>query len=440
MFNMDAATYSRILTAVTLGFHIIFATIGVSIPLMIAIAHWTGIRKNDSHYILMARRWTRGFLITVAVGVVTGTSIGLQLSLLWPSFMKIAGQVISLPLFLETFAFFLEAIFLGIYIYTWDRFTNPKRHFMLLIPVVIGSSLSAFFITTVNAFMNTPRGFTLKNGVITNIHPLVAMFNPATPTKAVHVMMSAYMTGAFILASIAAYHLLRGKTHVYYKKGLKLTMLAALIFSISTVLVGDFSGKFLAAYQPEKLAAAEWHFHTEKTAPLYVFGTLDSSHHVHNQITLPAGLSILAKDSIHGKVTGLNATPKKFWPPLTIHYLFDLMVTIGTLLMFLAIAFTLFKKIRYKRLALFPILAGGPLAMLTIELGWIFTERGRQPWILRGYMLTNDGATTSPNVGLFLILFIILYAVLAIGCIKALSKLFKKRPAEEELEEEGVKE
>ncbi len=128
MLNYDPVLLSRVLTELTLTFHIIYATIGVGVPLMIAIAQWVGIRKNDMHYILLARRWTRGFVITVAVGVVTGTAIGLQLSLLWPNFMQLAGQVISLPLFMETFAFFFEAIFLGIYLYTWDRFENQKKN------------------------------------------------------------------------------------------------------------------------------------------------------------------------------------------------------------------------------------------------------------------------------------------------------------------------
>lgn len=151
---------------------------------MILIAEWMGIRKKNPHYILLARRWSRAFTVTVAVGVVTGTAIGLQLSLLWPNFMQLAGQVIALPLLMETFAFFFEAIFLGIYLYTWDRFSNPLHHWLMGIPVVIGSS-AAFFITTVNAFMNTPQGFKIDQGRIIEIDPIQAMFNPATPSKVV---------------------------------------------------------------------------------------------------------------------------------------------------------------------------------------------------------------------------------------------------------------
>ena len=155
----DSVFWSRALTELTLTFHVIFATLGVGAPLIILIAQYIGYKKNDIHYTMMARRWARGFTITVAVGVVTGTIIGLQLSLLWPNFMEMAGRVIALPLFMETFAFFFEAIFLGIYLYTWDRFKNPKHHMLLLIPVAIGASMSALFITIVNSFMNSPRGF-----------------------------------------------------------------------------------------------------------------------------------------------------------------------------------------------------------------------------------------------------------------------------------------
>jgi cytochrome d ubiquinol oxidase subunit I len=440
----DPVLYSRILTELTLGFHIIFATIGVGVPVMIALAEWTGIRRNDPYYLLLARRWARGFVITVAVGVVTGTAIGLQLSLLWPSFMRIAGQAIALPLFLETFAFFFEAIFLGIYLYTWDRFKNRMTHFLLVIPVVIGSSASAFFITTVNAFMNTPQGFTLKNGTIIDVNPIVAMFNPATPTKVAHVMTSAYMTSAFVLAAIAAFSMLKKGNHLYHRKALKLTMTAALVFSISTALVGDLSGKFLAKYQPEKLAAAEWHFETDTHVPLVLGGILTKDNEVKYGLKLPFALSILAGDTPGAKVQGLNETPVDERPPLYVHYLFDLMVTIGMFLTLLSLVYVWmvrkFKNSQYPRWLLRLIVWSGPLAILGIECGWVFAEVGRQPWILRGYMKTVDGATTSNHVDLMLVLFCLLYVVLGFTAVKVLGKLFKNSEVHEELIAIGIEE
>ncbi|MGE5704531.1 MAG: cytochrome ubiquinol oxidase subunit I, partial [Clostridia bacterium] len=309
--ELDNTVLARILTSLTLGFHIIFAALGVGIPVMISIAEWLGIRRKDPMYTLMARRWMKGLTVTVAVGVVTGTCIGLQLSLLWPSFMKIAGEAIALPLFLETFAFFFEAIFLGIYMYTWDRFKNPYIHWLISIPVVIGSTASAFFIMTVNAFMNAPQGFTLQNGAIVDIQPLVAMFNPATPSKAGHMILSSYVTSAFVLAAIAAYRILKGNRHEYYRKALNFTMAMALLFAFGTALWGDIAGKYLAEYQPAKLAAAEWHFETKPQAELVFGGVLNKETlEVNYGLKIPYALSILAGNSPDTKVIGLNQIPK----------------------------------------------------------------------------------------------------------------------------------
>ncbi|WP_129728919.1 cytochrome ubiquinol oxidase subunit I [Ectobacillus funiculus] len=436
MGNEEAVFFSRVLTELTLSFHIIYATIGVGIPLMIMIAQWVGIKKQDEHYILLARRWTRGFVITVAVGVVTGTAIGLQLSLLWPNFMELAGNVIALPLFMETFAFFFEAIFLGIYIYTWDRFKNPKKHLLLLIPVAIGASFSAIFITVVNAFMNAPQGFDIVNGQLVNVNPILAMFNPAMPTKVAHVLATAYMTSAFVLASIGAFRLLKGSNHVYHKKALLLTMKMGLIFSIAAAVIGDFSGKYLAEYQPEKLAAAEWHFETEKGAPLILYGVLDDGE-VKYAIKIPFALSILAHSTPNAKVIGLDQFAKDETPPLYIHYLFDVMITIGVWMTLLSFVFLIGSWRKWKlissKLFRWLIVLGGPLSIIGIEAGWWMAEVGRQPWILRGLMRTKEAATTSGQVDVMLLLFSGLYIILAIGSVVVLTRMFRKNPVEREL-------
>lgn len=438
MGNEEAVFFSRALTELTLSFHIIYATIGVGVPLMIMIAQWVGIKKNDEHYILLARRWARGFIITVAVGVVTGTAIGLQLSLLWPNFMELAGNVIALPLFMETFAFFFEAIFLGIYLYTWDRFENQKKHLLLLIPVAIGASFSAVFITIVNAFMNAPQGFDLVDGEMININPLVAMFNPAMPTKVAHVVVTAYMTSAFVLASIAAFRLLKGSNHVYHKKALYLTMKVGLVFSIATVLIGDLSGKYLAEYQPEKLAAAEWHFETEENAPLILYGILKDGE-VKYAIKIPYALSILAHATPTAEVMGLDQFPEDEIPPLYIHYLFDIMVTIGMWMVLLSAVYWIGTKRRWQIVSTkwfrWLIVLGGPLSIIAIETGWWLAEVGRQPWVLRGIMRTSDAATTSGQVSTMLVLFALLYLVLGVGSVVVLRRMFRKNPVEREIED-----
>ncbi|UOE94571.1 cytochrome ubiquinol oxidase subunit I [Alkalihalobacillus sp. LMS39] len=435
---MESVEFSRYLTMLTLSVHVVFATVGVGVPIFIAIAHWLGLKRGDEHYLLLAKRWARGYVISVAVGVVTGTAIALQLALLWPRFMEFAGQLVALPLFMETFAFFFEAIFLGIYLYTWNRFKNPKHHFLLLIPVVLGAAMSALFITSVNAFMNTPQGFTLVDGQLTNIQPLLAMFNPAMPTKVAHVLTSAYMTAAFILASIAAFHLWRGNNHVYHRKALSLTMKVALIFSIATALVGDLSGKFLAEYQPEKLAAAEWHFETEGEAPLVLYGILTETNEVKYAIRIPYALSILVHSHPSGVVTGLNDIPEEYHPPYLIHYFFDIMVTIGVWLtvlsLFYMVALWRNWSVIKSKMFRFLLVTSGPLAMVAIQAGWWFTEVGRQPWIMRGFMTTAEGATDSPHVPLMLVAFAILYFILVVGTGVVLTRMFKNNPVEKELE------
>lgn len=438
----DTALLSRILTLMTLSFHILYATVGVGIPLMIMIAQWVGIKKNDEHYILLARRWARGFVITVAVGVVTGTAIGLQLSLLWPEFMQLAGNVIALPLFMEVFAFFFEAIFLGIYLYTWDRFEDQRKHLLILIPVALGAAASSLFITIVNAFMNSPQGFEILNGEFVNVQPLLAIFNPAVPTKVAHVMSTAFMTSAFVLASIAALRMIGGSDHVYHKKALFLTMKVGLIFSIATAIIGDFSGKYLAEYQPEKLAAAEWHFETEGDAGLILFGVLDGEEPKY-AIKIPYALSILAHGTPGAEVIGLNEFPEDERPPLWIHYLFDTMVGIGMWLAFFSMVYVVgawrgWAIVRAKWFR-WLLLATGPLALVAIEAGWWFTEVGRQPWILRGYMKTADAATTSGQVDLMIILFAGLYIILGIGTIVVLTRMYKRNPVEKELADREAK-
>ncbi|AZN42691.1 cytochrome ubiquinol oxidase subunit I [Paenibacillus albus] len=441
--SYDPVMYSRVLTGLTLAFHIIFATIGVGVPLMIALAEWIGIRRNDEHYLLMARRWARGFVITVAVGVVTGTAIGLQLSLLWPSFMRVAGQSIALPLFMETFAFFFEAIFLGIYLYTWDRFKNKLTHFWLLIPVVIGSSASAFFITVVNAFMNAPAGVTVKDGKITDISPFGAMLSPAMPTKVSHVLVTAYLTCAFVLAAIAAWSLLMGRNHIYYKKALKLTMVAAFVFLISSAVIGDLSGKYLAKYQPEKLAAMEWHFDTTKQAPLVLGGILTDNNEVKYGLKIPYALSILAHGLPNAEVTGLNDIPADEQPPLYIHYLFDLKMGFVALMVLIAGAFMVLlwrkrERVFENKWLLRGIILAAPLAMMTIEHGWIFSEVGRQPWLLRGIMRTEEGATVSEHVDTMLYVFAALYVVLAFSSVTVLIRMFRSNRAEDEIAAKGI--
>ncbi|MCT2535376.1 cytochrome ubiquinol oxidase subunit I [Aquibacillus koreensis] len=435
----DTVTVSRAITAMTLIFHIIFATLGVGVPLYISIAEFIGIRKKDKHYELLAKRWARGFVITVAIGVVTGTAIALQLSLVWPNFMQMAGNVIALPLFMEVFAFFFEAIFLGIYLYTWDRFKNKYTHWLLTLPVVLGAGISAVFITTVNSFMNSPDGFTMENGEFVAVNPIEAMLNPSAPVRIFHVLGGSYVTVAAILATIAAIALLRKKgAAAYHKKALKITVVSMFIFSILTAVGGDLSAKYLANHQPEKLAAAEWHFETEESADLVLFGWLNEDNEVVGEIRLPGFLSFLAHGNFTAEVIGLEETPEGERPPLIVHYFFDLMVSIGMFLTGISFLYLVVSKIKrwdvHNKFMLWLLVLTGPLAMLAIEFGWLYAELGRQPWIVRGYMTVDEAATSSPYIVHMFFLFLALYIVLGTLFVITLRKLFKDNPVEVELE------
>ncbi len=441
---MDSVELARFLTAMTLAVHIIFATIGVGVPVMFAVAEFLGIKKNDPSYTAMAKRWSKGYTITVAVGVVTGTIIGLQLSLLWPTFMQMGGHVIALPLFMETFAFFFEAIFLSIYLYTWDRFKGKWTHFLISIPVILGGSFSAFFITAVNSFMNTPAGFEMKNGKMVNVEPLAAMFNDSFLIRSFHVVATALMTMAFVLAAIAAFKLLKNKFKKdteYHKKALKLTMILGVIFTLGSMLAGDLSAKFLHQEQPEKLAAYEWHFDTESNADLVLFGSLDEkTQEVSGALKIPGILSFLADNNTDTEVKGLNDFPKELHPPMIVHYYFDLMVSMGVFCLIVSGAYVLtlvFKKLRkytHSKPMLYGALLTGPAAMLAIEFGWFLTEQGRQPWIVRGYLKVADAATQAGGLTLVTILFGLLYIVLMVTSAYVLIRMFRHKPAYKDVE------
>lgn len=439
----DHVLLARTLFGTSLGFHIIFATLGVGMPFMVAIAEITYALTRDSDYAVMAKRWTRGFTVLLAVGITTGTTVALQLSLLWPKFMQIVGQVIAVPFLIEIFAFLIEALFMSIYVYAADRISLRWR-LVSVIFVAIGAGLSAALITDANAFMNTPRGFRWVNGQAVDVHPWQAVFNPALPTTDVHVLVSAYMTVAFVTASIAGYGILKRakskRDREHYHKALMLSLALGGLFGILTAIMGDASGKFLADYQPEKLAAAEGLFETTRYAPLVIGGwPVPAADQIIFGVPLPGLLSWLATGSVSGVVKGLNDFPRDTWPPMYVHTLFDLMVGIGSLLIVVAFAAWGIRRYRkppisFPKWLMWMFVWSGPLAMIAIECGWIYAEVARQPWIIYNVMKTSEAVTPAPHMGLVFSLFMLLYTILAVGTIAVLQAYFARHPLEAELE------
>ncbi len=318
--DMSHLLNARFLFGLTMGFHIIFAVLSVGIPLMMLAAEIMYQRTKDKHYALMAKRWTKTFAILLGVGIPTGTIASVQLSILWPSFMEAVGKVIALPFQLEIYAFFLESIFMTIYVYAADRISASLRVSSLTL-VSIGAILSAILITNVHAWQETPSGFDYVSGDFLNVNPWRAFFNPIFYVTAFHVVTSALMVGSFMVATIAAYYMIKRnisqREYSFHQKALMVALLIGGISSILTALNGHDSAMKLHVYQPEKLAAAEGLFETTTNAPLAVGGIVDpKTQQVKWAIQIPSVLSILATGKPSGVVKGLNEFPKDEWPPL----------------------------------------------------------------------------------------------------------------------------
>jgi cytochrome d ubiquinol oxidase subunit I len=422
---MDNVLAARALMGLSLGFHIIYATIGIGLPLMLMIAEGIALRTGNELYRQMARRWIRPAGLLFAIGAVSGTVLSFELGLLWPRFMEFSGPMIGMPFWMEGYAFFTEAIFLALYIYGEQRLSR-RALFLCTIPLTLSAALSAVFVISANSWMNTPAGFTLEGGILTGVSPLAAMLNPAFAHQAVHGTLAAYAATAFGMAGIYALAMLRRGATPYLKRALVLAM-AVGTCSLPLMLVsGDWAAAFLARNQPAKLAAAEAHFETMAGAPLIVGGWPDpETGEVNFGFKVPKLLSLLAFKDPDGVVKGLNDYPPDERPdPRLVHPFFDLMVG-SFFLMALAAAWFWWRTWRRKdvaanrRLLWFLVLAS-PFGLIALECGWLVTEFGRQPWIIQGVMKVGAGATPNESIGLVFAVFLVVYILLTGGLMKML--------------------
>ena len=421
---MTPLDYGRLLMALTLAVHSLFLIVGIGLALFISLAEFLGIRQKNADYLRMARTWSRGFVVLFAIGAGTGVTVAVELYLLWPTFMAVASQVIILPFFIEVFAFFVETIFLGIYLYTWDRFKNPYRHWLASLPIVVASAFSGFLITTVNAFMNAPTGFALAGGQVVQVDPVAAMLNAAVPTETTHVLVACYVGTAFVLAALYAWKRLHGDTTEYARRAYRLALGVGFVAAILAAIGGSLSASFVASSQPEKFAAMEALYHTQANAPEVFFGIT---------IPIPGLLSFLATGSFGGVVTGLDAFPASTWPDVAlVHTAFNLLVTIGIVLILVALAGIVLERWKghatLRRLAAYAVVVAGPLAYLNFLLGWIVTEVGRQPWMVQDVMTVQQGFTAAGDAvpGLFAA-FVVFYAALLALTVFVLRRLFAPR-------------
>ncbi|MBX0320675.1 MULTISPECIES: cytochrome ubiquinol oxidase subunit I [Shouchella] len=441
---MDHVLLARMLFGTSMAFHIIFATLTVGLSLMIFFAEWMRALRNDLDYAVLAKRLTKGLAILLGVAIPTGTIVAIMLSLLWPGFMEIVGQVIALPFQIEIFAFFLESLFLAIYVYAADRL-SPAMRIISSFFIAFGAVASAVLITSAHSWMNTPRGFDIIDGQIENVNPLAAALSPSFWSTSYHVVSTAYMTGAFVLCAVAAFKLLKPSITAaevrYHQKGLMLALVFGFLMSVWTGFTGHDTTVMLYEEIPIKLAAAEGLFDTQTNAPLTILGTPSpEANEVIGGLEFPGLLSWLATGSTDGVVQGLNDFPVEQWPPLFVHTLFNVMVGIGFALIAvsgLGLLFSFFRRkqdgIRFPKWLLIALVAAGPLAMIGIETGWIFSCTGRQPWIIFGVQTTTEAATTSGNLGLLFFLFSTLYLVLLILTSFVMYFYFKRNPLRQDM-------
>ncbi len=433
---MDNVSLARATMGTSLGFHIVFAVLGVGFPVVIAAAEGLGLRRHDPAWMELARRWAKAFGILFAVGAVSGTTLSFELGLLWPRFMAFSGSIIGLPFSAEGFAFFLEAIFLGLYLYGWQRL-SPLAHWLCSIPIILSGAASAWFVVTANAWMNTPAGFHAAQGKVLQVQPLEAMFNPATPTETLHVLASAYAVTGFCVTAVYAAGMLRGRTDAMHRRALPLAMLMAAIATPLLGLTGDASARFDAEREPAKLAALEAVFHTQGGAPLHIGGIPNpAAGRTDFSIEIPKALSLLAFFDPNAKVTGLDAFKPEDRPnPIPVHIAFQLMVATGFGLGFLSLTYWVlaWRQMRFptNRWLLRALVAAGPASVVGMESGWIVTEMGRQPWIVHGIIRTADAATTAPGLGTTFVIFFAIYVALSVTCARlllALARRERERP------------
>ncbi|MDB5348874.1 MAG: cytochrome bd-type quinol oxidase, subunit 1 [Planctomycetota bacterium] len=435
MSNLLAA---RLQMAMSLGFHIIFAVIGIALPLMMVIAEAFWIRTGEDVYRVLARRWARGAAILFAVGAVSGTVLSFELGLLWPRFMEFSGPIIGLGFALEGFAFFTEAIFLGIYIYGWGRI-SPAAHLAAGIVIAVSGAASGVLVVSVNSWMNTPSGFVLDGNRATRIDPVAALLNPAMAAEALHMTLAAYAAVGLLAAGVHAALLRKDRTNPFHRRALAIALAVGGVASVAQPFSGDFAARVVARTQPAKLASMEGQFHTQRHAPLRIGGVPDPrSGRTRFALEIPSGLSILAYQDANAEVLGLNEFPPKDRPPVVVvHLAFQVMVACGMVMMAVSIwaacAAWRCRGVPDGSRLLVVLALTGPLGLVAIEAGWTVTEVGRQPWIIHKVMRTTDAVTSVTGLWLSLLVYTILYLVLGVIVVRLLMAQFQSSPGANEM-------
>jgi cytochrome d ubiquinol oxidase subunit I len=438
MSGLDAA---RVETAVSLSFHILFAVFGVGMPWFLLYTEGRWLKTGDRHWYALTRKWARVTAVLFAIGAVSGTVLSFEFGLLWPTFMSTYGGAIGLLFTLEAFAFFAEAIFMGMYLYGWNRL-SPKAHWLTLWPIAVSGTLSTLFIVMANGWMNDPVGLATVGGKIV-ADPWAVFTSSSAWSEATHMFVAALMCTGGMIAAVYAWGMLRrGRRDKYHQLGLKVGFFSVLALTPVQMFLGDWSARVVGATQPVKLAAMEAHYATSSHVPLTIGGFYNSwTHHVVGGIPVPDGLSLLMGFNANTVIPGLQTAPANQQPPvLTVHLAFDSMVGCGSLIFLIAAlaGWTwwrrrrqgLLPRIPQTRFWLWAAISTGPAAIVALLGGWEVTEGGRQPWIVYQQMLVSTAATKSGGIGWSVVVTILIYLGLASALILILRKLATGQPAD----------
>ncbi len=446
--GVNPVPWARAQMAFTLAVHIILVPLGVAWAFMALIANYRAIKKDDADALLLAQRWSKYMAVTFAVGAVTGTVLTFEFGLLWPTFMGRFGDAFGIPFTIEGLFFFTEAIFLAIYIYGWKRL-KPWPHFWTGVPIVIAGIGGTISVVAANAWMNEPSGFTLNSaGKVIDVDPIDVIFNKAMPLQSLHMLVAAYLVGGFLVASVYAWGMLRGRRDRYHRLGFIIAFTVAAVATPIQMLVGDEMARWVYNNEPTKFAAIELVPKTSSDVPETLFGHLNSDGTVSGGIAIPGLASILSDpaDGTSTVIKGLDSVPASTRPTTrqvnVVHLAWDLMVGLGTMLSLLAAWYGLtwlFRRRMPTSKAFLMLAAGAGIAsVLALEAGWVVTEVGRQPWIVVNYLKVTAGATTNGGVWITFLVIAALYTGVAVTLVLILRKMSARfRAGDAELDRGG---
>jgi cytochrome bd ubiquinol oxidase subunit I len=428
---------ARQMQALSFAAHIPLVAFGISFPAMVMVVEWLYLRTGDPLYRTLAQRWTRVMAALFAVGVITGTILSFEMGLLWPNFTATFGGVFGLGFAIEGFSFFMEAIFIGIYVYGWRRL-SPGAHFLTGIPIVITGFTGSMMVIAVNAWMNHPGGFRLRAGKVVDVNPLKALFaNSYLWHELIHMYIAGYIVSGLLVAGAYAFARLRGRWGRYERTAIAIPLTIAALAAPVQVLVGDWAARDVATTQPVKLAALEGLYRTTRGAPEHLLGWYTAGQ-VKYGIQIPHLLSLLSFHSWNAKVQGLASVPPDQRPPVNVvRVAFQTMVGIGTLLALLGL-FYLAVRVRRRRLPesrwfYRAVVVAGPLSVVALIAGWVVTEVGRQPWVVYRVMPTAAAVTGAQGIPIGYAALAIIYLGVACGTgwvLRRLARAPLELPAE----------